>query len=135
VFNKHGDLWLQRRSHLKDVHPLTWDSSAAGHLDAGEDYATCAARELQEEIGISAPTRCVATVPACAETGWEFVELHQAEHNGPMKFAPDEIVTGSFFRVADIEAWIAARPQDFASGFVACFQLWRAAQSPVPAVA
>lgn len=126
VFNKHGELWLQKRSHLKDVHPLTWDSSAAGHLDSGEDYATSAARELQEEIGISAPTRCVATIPACEATGWEFVELHVAEHNGPMKYAPDEITTGLFFRVEKIQAWIEARPQDFASGFIECFARWRA---------
>ncbi|HSJ03915.1 MAG: 16S rRNA (adenine(1518)-N(6)/adenine(1519)-N(6))-dimethyltransferase RsmA [Verrucomicrobium sp.] len=128
VFNKHGDLWLQQRSYLKDVHPLTWDSSAAGHLDAGEDYATCAVRELHEEIGITAPTTCIAKVPACEATGWEFVELHRAEHNGPMKFAPDEIINGNFFKVTDIQSWIEARPQDFATGFIECFRLWRGQQ-------
>ncbi|MEM7385020.1 MAG: 16S rRNA (adenine(1518)-N(6)/adenine(1519)-N(6))-dimethyltransferase RsmA, partial [Verrucomicrobiota bacterium] len=38
VFNKHGELFLQKRSRLKDTHPGAWDSSAAGHLDAGEGY-------------------------------------------------------------------------------------------------
>lgn len=125
VFNKHGELWLQQRSHLKDVHPLAWDSSAAGHLDAGEDYATAAARELKEELGIESPTECIATIPACAATGWEFVELHKAQHNGPMHFAPDEIACGAFFKTDDIAAWIAARPQDFASGFIECFNAWK----------
>lgn len=125
VFNKREELWLQQRSHLKDVHPLTWDSSAAGHLDAGEDYATAAVRELKEEVGITAPTECIATVPACAETGWEFVELHRAHHNGPMHFAPDEIATGAFFKTEDIAEWIAVRPQDFATGFIECFKLWQ----------
>jgi 16S rRNA (adenine1518-N6/adenine1519-N6)-dimethyltransferase len=126
VFNKHGELWLQQRSHLKDVHPLAWDSSAAGHLDSGEDYATAAARELKEELGIEAATHCIAHVPATEHTGWEFVELHRTHHNGPMNFAPDEIACGQFFRVEQISEWIAARPQDFAGGFIECFRAWRA---------
>ena len=124
VFNKHGELWLQQRSHLKDVHPLAWDSSAAGHLDSGEDYATAAVRELKEELGIEAITECIAHIPATERTGMEFVELHQAHHNGPMHYAPDEICTGGFFRAEDIAAWIEARPEDFASGFVECFKSW-----------
>lgn len=126
VFNKHGELWLQQRSHLKDVHPLAWDSSAAGHLDAGEDYATSAVRELKEELGIEAPTECIAKVSANEHTGWEFVELHRAQHNGPMNFAPDEIACGQFFRIEHLDAWIAARPQDFAGGFIECFRAWQA---------
>lgn len=128
VFNRHGELWLQQRSHLKDVHPLGWDSSAAGHLDAGEDYATAAVRELQEELGITAETHCVARIPACEDTGWEFVELHCAKHDGPMRFAPDEIRTGGFFTVEQIVDWVAARPQDFARGFIRCLELWRKSQ-------
>lgn len=125
VRNKHGEIWLQQRSHLKDVHPLAWDSSAAGHLDAGEDYATSAVRELKEELGITAETTRIAAMPACEATGWEFVELHEAHHDGPMRYAPDEIRCGGFFREDDIAAWIAVRPQDFAGGFIKCFEAWR----------
>jgi 16S rRNA (adenine1518-N6/adenine1519-N6)-dimethyltransferase len=127
VLNKHGELWLQQRSHLKDKHPLVWDSSAAGHLDAGENFAAAVHRELKEELGIEAETRKVAKIEASEYTGWEFVELHEARHNGPMAFAPEEIVTGCFFRVDQVEAWIRARPQDFAPGFLRCFEAWRSA--------
>ena len=48
-----GELFLQKRSPWKDKHPNKWDSSAAGHLDAGEDYETAARRELSEELGLS----------------------------------------------------------------------------------
>lgn len=127
VFNKRGEVYLQKRSHLKDVHPLVWDSSAAGHLDVGETYAACALREAREELGIEvSSTQKIADVPATERTGWEFVELHSAQHNGPMHCAPDEIEVGEWFAPGDITAWIAARPQDFATGFIECWRAWRA---------
>lgn len=48
-----GRLLLQKRSAQKDIYPGCWDHSAAGHVDAGEDYETAAYRELEEELGIS----------------------------------------------------------------------------------
>jgi len=38
IFNQAGDVYLQQRSRWKDRHPLKWDSSAAGHVAAGESY-------------------------------------------------------------------------------------------------
>jgi 16S rRNA (adenine1518-N6/adenine1519-N6)-dimethyltransferase len=126
VTNKWGDIYLQKRSHLKDVHPLTWDSSAAGHLDVGESYATCALRELTEELGITVPsTTLIGSIPAIPQTGMEFVELHSAVHDGPMHYAADEIDTGGWFRPIQVDAWVAARPQDFADGFIQCWLLAR----------
>ena len=76
VFNRHGEIFLQKRSRLKDKHPGVWDSSAAGHLDAGEGYDACASRELEEELGITgAVATPVARIPAGLETGWEHVGL------------------------------------------------------------
>lgn len=126
VINKRGHIYLQQRSHLKDVAPLKWDSSAAGHLDAGEDYATAAVRELGEEIGIHVPsTELAAEIPAGDNTDHEFVQLRLAHHDGPVRCLPEEIATGAWFKPEDIDAWAAARPQDFAKGFVTCWQAWR----------
>jgi len=75
VFNAAGEIFLQKRSMLKDLSPGLWDSSCSGHLDAGEDYDAAAARELAEEIGVrvdAPPTRWFR-LNACEETGWEFV--------------------------------------------------------------
>jgi 16S rRNA (adenine1518-N6/adenine1519-N6)-dimethyltransferase len=125
VFDKHGQVYLQKRSHLKDVHPLTWDSSASGHLDVGESYATCAIREVKEELGIEVKsTAKAADIPATERTGMEFVELHTAQHTGPMKYAPDEIACGQWFKPEVINDWLEARPQDFASGFIECWKAW-----------
>ncbi len=53
VFNSTGSLFLQKRSMIKGESPGLWDSSAAGHVESGEDYLNCAKRELEEELSLS----------------------------------------------------------------------------------
>jgi 16S rRNA (adenine1518-N6/adenine1519-N6)-dimethyltransferase len=130
VLNRRGEIYLQLRSHLKDVSPLKWDSSAAGHLDVGESYAACAIRETHEELGLRIEhTELGAALPAGSHTDHEFVELHLTHSDGPMRPKPEEVSAGEWFAPDLIEAWIDARPQDFARGFIACFKAWRAKTS------
>ncbi len=123
VCNEQGELFLQRRSRWKDVHPLRWDSSAAGHVDAGQDYDPTAERELLEELGIAAAVAPIGRVAACHGTGWEFVRIYRAEHQGPFRLHPAEIDSGAWFTREQIDHWIAARPQDFATGFLECYRV------------
>jgi 16S rRNA (adenine1518-N6/adenine1519-N6)-dimethyltransferase len=129
IINRKGEIFLQKRSHLKDIAPLKWDSSAAGHLDAGEDFATAAMRELHEELGVRVErTERVADIAAGPETDFEFVELHVAHHHGAVRCLPEEIDCGEWFAPEIIRDWVDARPQDFARGFVRCWKLWTAAR-------
>lgn len=124
VRNKSGDLLLQKRSHLKDTKPEKWDSSAAGHLDAGEDYLSAAVRELEEEVGIRTTANQLeklARISPRPTTGFEWVELFQIEHHGPITFPSSEIECMAWFPIDEIEAWVQARPDDFADGFIECF--------------
>jgi isopentenyldiphosphate isomerase len=52
VFRSSGKLLMQKRVMTKDVAPGKWDTSVGGHVDAGEDFNTAAAREMKEELGI-----------------------------------------------------------------------------------
>lgn len=125
VFNSEGELFLQKRSAWKDRHPLLWDSSAAGHVDAGEDYDETAVRELVEELGVEAQLTRVAKVPCSEETGWEFIWLYRGQHEGPFHLARSEIEHGEFFPVDLIDRWVKARPQEFAPGFLKCWKTFR----------
>ena len=69
IFNRAGELLLQKRSRWKDRHPNLWDSSAAGHVGAGEEYDETAVRELREELGITAELTRLAKIPASAADG------------------------------------------------------------------
>lgn len=48
------EVLLQKRGSQKDSYPGCWDISAAGHVQAGDDYLDSALRELFEELGIQA---------------------------------------------------------------------------------
>lgn len=123
VFNRGGDLLLQKRSAWKDREPSKWDSSAAGHLAPGENHADGALREVQEELGIHCRLKPLGKISACPETGHEFIEIFTACHDGPFVLPPSEIEDVMFFPLPVITKWLAARPQDFAPGFRAVWKV------------
>jgi 16S rRNA (adenine1518-N6/adenine1519-N6)-dimethyltransferase len=125
LVNHRGELLLQKRSHRKDRFPRRWDSSAAGHVDAGESYQDCATRELLEEVGVTAVLEKLGRISASEATGHEFIEIYGGIHDGPFHWNQHEIETGGFFRLEMVDAWIVGRPEDFAPGFVECYRLVR----------
>jgi 16S rRNA (adenine1518-N6/adenine1519-N6)-dimethyltransferase len=127
IFNRRGELFLQKRSRWKDRHPLLWDSSAAGHVEAGEEYDETARRELEEELGVTAELTRVAKLPASERTGQEFIWLYRGQHEGPFSLAPSEIEHGQFFPPDVVSEWVKARPADFAPGFLECWNAYQGA--------
>jgi 16S rRNA (adenine1518-N6/adenine1519-N6)-dimethyltransferase len=125
IFNGQGELFLQKRSAWKDRHPLLWDSSAAGHVEAGEDYDETAVRELSEELGVNAELTRVVKLPASERTGEEFIWLYRGQHDGPFRLAGSEIEHGEFFPVDVVTGWVKARPEEFAPGFLECWQAYQ----------
>ncbi len=120
VANRAGRLFLQKRSMAKDLFPGVWDSSAAGHVGAGEDYDGTAVRELAEELGCrpEKPPRPLFKIEAREETGQEFVWVYRVEDEGPFTLQPEEIESGGWFTVAEIDRWLVERPQEIAPAFL-----------------
>ncbi|MEN8693790.1 MAG: 16S rRNA (adenine(1518)-N(6)/adenine(1519)-N(6))-dimethyltransferase RsmA [Akkermansiaceae bacterium] len=128
AFNKNGEIFLQKRSRLKDKCPGLWDSSAAGHVDAGEEYDVCAARELGEELGlINHDVREVGKLGAHANTGWEHVRLYATLAQGKVNFPCVEIEYGQWFSMELVDRWVTNVPEDFAPGFISCWKVWKEA--------
>ena len=127
VVNRAGKVFLHQRSMQKDLFPGVWDSSAAGHVGAGEDYDDTALRELEEEIGCRPvkPPKRLLKIEAREETGQEFVWVYRVEAEGPFTLQADEIERGAWFTVAQIDRWIAERPQELAPAFLYLWPLAR----------
>jgi 16S rRNA (adenine1518-N6/adenine1519-N6)-dimethyltransferase len=125
IFNAAGEVYLQQRSRWKDRHPLKWDSSAAGHVGAAESYDETARRELMEELGVSVPLKRISKLPASERTDQEFIWLYRGEVAGNLSPNRTEIETGVFFPETVIDGWVEARPEDFASGFIECWEVYR----------
>jgi len=116
VVNRAGKVFLHQRSMKKDLFPGYWDSSAAGHVGAGEDYDSTAVRELEEELGVRSekPPEPLFKIEAREETGQEFVWVYRVEAEGPFVLEVDEIERGDWFTPEEIDRWLAERPQEIA---------------------
>lgn len=110
LFNRAGELFLQKRSLAKDENPGLWDSSAAGHVDSGEDYAACARREIGEELGLDGDVELAVLFKLVASpvTGFEHCTVYRAVHDGPLRLDPDEIDDGAWIDIAAMDARVAA---------------------------
>lgn len=124
VFNARGAVFLQKRSMTKDKSPGLWDSSASGHVDSGEDYDRCAARELQEELGLvvnPAPVK-LFKMNACAETDQEHVWVYRCDSDGPFELNRDEIERGEWCALDDVTERIGSESGRYSGAFRA---LWK----------
>ena len=103
VFNNNGELFVQKRSMSKDNNPGLWDSSAAGHVDSGEDYYDCAVRELGEELGISVttPLEQLFRLAASRITDMEHCIVYRYISDGPFELEAEEIDEGAW--ISDTE--------------------------------
>jgi len=104
VFNESGELFLQKRSMKKDLNKGLWDTSAAGHVDVGEEYTVSALRETQEELGINIvkSLQFLFKLPPTPQLGMEFIQVYQCSHNGPFILNQDEIDEGTWCSIEDI---------------------------------
>ena len=117
VFNSQKDLYLQKRAMTKDENPGYWDSSAAGHLNAGEGYRDSAERELMEELGISGELQFFMKFPASRETYWEHVETYLCTTDEKITINPLEISEGRFWPISDLKESVRKHPGQFTSTF------------------
>ena len=105
VFNACGELFIQKRSMSKDNDPGLWDSSAAGHVDSGEDYHGCAIRELGEELGLTTAVsiETLFRLSASPVTGMEHCIVYRCINEGPFELQAEEIDEG---------AWVSGSEMD-----------------------
>ncbi len=97
LFNGAGQLCIHKRTLSKALYPGHWDVAAGGMVAAGEEYAASAARELEEELGVSgvelrAHDHFFFDLPGnrlwCA--------VFSAVWDGPLRLQPEEVSEARF---------------------------------------
>ena len=127
VFNQRGELFLQKRSMSKDENPGKWDSSAAGHVDSGEDYLGCARREIEEELGIvsTEPFKVLFKLPPSAATGFEHSMIYLYNFDGPLTLQQEEIDDGLWVTPEELDRRIEAGDAELTENLVLIWNLYR----------
>lgn len=104
VFNKNGQLYLQKRADNKEVQPGKWDTSVGGHVRSGEDIIAAVNREAEEELGIKNVSfqplyRYVMRNNYESELVYSFKTVYQ----GIIRVNKSEISFGRYWRIPEIE--------------------------------
>ena len=118
VYNSTGNLFLQKRAMIKDESPGLWDSSAAGHVESGEDYISCAKRELKEELSLSGyQLDEVLSIPAQSTTFWEHVRVYKCVTDSNICINKNEISEGKYMKLPEVRALIQLNRKLYTSTF------------------
>jgi isopentenyldiphosphate isomerase len=111
VFNRQGELFIQKRTLSKDMYPGYWDLAAGGVVLAGESYQESAVRELREELGVSG-TKLKPLFDQYYEDEDNRVwgRIFSCINDGPFTLQAEEIDHGRFIALAAIEALHRVEP-------------------------
>jgi isopentenyldiphosphate isomerase len=125
MFNSSGQIYVQRRSSQKDRYPLKLDSSAAGHVDSGEDYYDAARRESLEELNIRVEIEEQFRYGPVLETDNERVALYICYSDIHPVPNPDEILSGDFLNPEELTSNMERNPDDFVPAFILLWTIFR----------
>lgn len=120
--NDQGEILIQHRSPTKDIFPNCWDNSAAGHVDAGEDYLTAAIRELKEELGIETTQLKEIGDYASDETWWghrfkRFTRVYRLQHyTTPTELEKGKVDGVRWMPVDELKKLVKEHPNEVADG-------------------
>ncbi|WP_329006196.1 NUDIX domain-containing protein [Kribbella sp. NBC_00709] len=105
VRNPAGDIYVHRRTAIKDVYPSHYDFSAGGVVAACEDPFHAVVRELDEELGISGVELTRLPEGDYADDNTQYhAYLYTCVWDGPVRHQPEEVEWGAWMSPADLVA-------------------------------
>ena len=130
VFNRDGELLLQRRSALKYHFAGLWSNTCCGHPRPGEGVLAAAERRLEEEFGFRTALRPLLTFvyqardPASGLSEHEFLNVLVGEFDGEPRAEPAEIQDWRWCNLADVRRRLAVAPEVATPWFRLTLERW-----------
>jgi 8-oxo-dGTP pyrophosphatase MutT (NUDIX family) len=123
VLDPDGRVYVHRRADSKDVYPGFYDVVAGGVNGVGESYEVCAAREVHEELGVTARPAYRFTHRYQGPDGRCFGGVFDVVWDGPIRWQPEEVAWGTFLSLDDVDAMIER--ERFCPDSLEVFERWR----------
>jgi 8-oxo-dGTP pyrophosphatase MutT (NUDIX family) len=123
VLDPDGRVYVHRRADSKDVYPGFYDVVAGGVNGVGESYEVCAAREVHEELGVTARPAYRFTHRYQGPDGRCFGGVFDVVWDGPIRWQPEEVAWGTFLSLDDVDAMIER--ERFCPDSLEVFGRWR----------
>lgn len=118
IFNRRGELLLQKRSPQKPLWPNFWSNTCCSHPRAGESMEEAVERRLAEELGIRCSLRFLYKFKYHAAFGTsgaerEYCWVYVGQHDGRPNVNLNEIADWRYVAAAGLDAELAAAPERF----------------------
>lgn len=129
IWRTDGRLLVQRRALHKSA-PLKFDASFGGMATTGLTPDQAAAKELQEELGLTQPLALLAKIKSYREDASlrAFIYLYTLQHDGPYTNWEDEAERLEFFTPEEMDHMTARFPYMFTQGMLEIWQFYRQMQ-------
>lgn len=122
LFNKKGEMLLQKRANTKYHSPNLWTNAVCSHPRNGESYKNGAMRRLNEELGISTEIEEKFHFIYKADVGQNLWE-HELDYvfvgiyNGIFNLNPNEVSETRYISLIDLQKEILSNPDNFTEWF------------------
>lgn len=126
IFNKKGEMLLQRRALSKYHSGGLWTNACCSHPRPGEETINGAKRRLKEELGFTTDIKKAFDFiyTACFDNGLtenEFDHVYTGVYEGAIEPDPEEVMDYCYKPMEKIKEELEADPQLYTAWFIIAF--------------